>query len=399
LQVKLDKSIDPYSPRGLQWLEDMRLAMAVLEASEAYEGWEFHVQGGPGNTLDAVKVVFNAFPVIVGLTVLLVALIVGFAFQSVLLPLRTVLSIGMTIIFVYGLAYVVYVRGWWDNALGGHGLDGLQSEIDRKGIAAVNWFSPIICFSILVGLNLDNDMFLISRVLEYRMLGYSTKEATLRAVHTTGGIIIGTGLIMTLSFSGLLFSSSPSLNQTAFFLVFNVLIDTFFIRILVVPALVGLGGEQNWWPRRTRHIATDRDSMRNSMERHGGNRFSMAASAGSPVVNTLSGFLYAHNNEENYQARVFSHSWLPGMNSTAGGNGDGAGYDESGRSGSQPLLQGLVDEAGESESESDGPGGGYGEDITLGDGGKGKPDLVMLHVKGVPRQSEDGGEASTRGVF
>jgi uncharacterized membrane protein YdfJ with MMPL/SSD domain len=239
-------------------------------------------------------VVFDAFPMILGLTCLFVALVVGFAFTSVLLPLRAVLSIGMTIIFVYGLTYMVYVRGDWDNALGGHGMAGLQSEIERKGIAAVNWFSPIICFSIMVGLNLDNDVFLISRVLEYRMLGYSTSEATLRAVHSTGGIIVAVGLIMTLSFSGLLFSSEPSLNQTGFFLVFNVLIDTFLIRIIVVPALLGIGGEANWWPRRTRNIATDRDSLRDA-DKHGGSRYTTAANSSSSVVNTLSSFLYPQN--------------------------------------------------------------------------------------------------------
>jgi hypothetical protein len=55
LQVKLDKTLDPYSPQGLQWLENMRKSMAILEGSEQFKGFKFHVQGAPANFLDTVK--------------------------------------------------------------------------------------------------------------------------------------------------------------------------------------------------------------------------------------------------------------------------------------------------------------------------------------------------------
>lgn len=53
---------------------------------------------------------------------------------------------------------------------------------------------------------------------------------------------------MAIAFAGLLFSQEPVLNELSFFLVFAVLVDTFVIRLLLVPSLMVLLGDSNWWP-------------------------------------------------------------------------------------------------------------------------------------------------------
>jgi uncharacterized membrane protein YdfJ with MMPL/SSD domain len=104
-------------------------------------------------------------------------------------------------------------------------------------------------FSIIVGLGLDYDVFLISRVLEFREEAFTDNSAVLKGLYKTGGIITAAGIIMAVAFSGLLMSSELLLNQTAFCLVMAVLVDTFVVRTVLVPILLGMTGERSWWPR------------------------------------------------------------------------------------------------------------------------------------------------------
>jgi uncharacterized membrane protein YdfJ with MMPL/SSD domain len=90
----------------------------------------------------------------------------------------------------------------------------------------------------------------LSRVIEYRLLGFSERVSLARGVYRTGRIITAAGIIMAIAFGALLFSQTPGLNQLAFFLSFAVLFDTFVIRSVVVPAMMGILGRWNWWPRK-----------------------------------------------------------------------------------------------------------------------------------------------------
>jgi len=103
-------------------------------------------------------------------------------------------------------------------------------------------------FSILVGLGLDYDIFLFSRVVEYRKAGFSDRASITKGVYKTGRIITAAGVIMSIAFGGLLFSKQMVLNQFGFMLCIAVLVDTFVVRTLMVPAIMGLVGWVNWWP-------------------------------------------------------------------------------------------------------------------------------------------------------
>mmetsp|Transcript_8327 Transcript_8327/g.8508 ORF Transcript_8327/g.8508 Transcript_8327/m.8508 type:complete len:119 (-) Transcript_8327:189-545(-) len=106
-----------------------------------------------------------------------------------------------------------------------------------------------MAFSVILGLGLDYDVFLISRIFEYREKGYNDNSAVLIGLYKTGGIITAAGIIMTLAFGGLLLSQTIALNQWACYLTGAVLLDTFLIRTVVVPILMGYTGKQSWWPK------------------------------------------------------------------------------------------------------------------------------------------------------
>jgi len=99
-----------------------------------------------------------------------------------------------------------------------------------------------------VGIGLDYDIFLLTRIREYRLMGYSTKDAIALGLSKTGHIITAAGIIMAIAFGGLLFSSIAIITMLSFFMVAAVLFDTFIVRSLVVPAVMGILGDANWWP-------------------------------------------------------------------------------------------------------------------------------------------------------
>ena len=198
------------------------------------------------------------FPMAVGITVAFVVVLVGAAFRSVAIPLRSVVTITTTLSMVYGVSVLVFQVGILD----------FMHWPGVRGMGALNWVAPIFSFSVLVGLSLDYDTFLLSRVVEFRQYGYANRDAIVLGVAHTGSIITAAGAIMALAFGGLLFSAEPALNQLAFFLVFSVLIDTLVVRTMLVPAYMQVLRNVNWWPARvppgTKHVDDAEDGLLNT---------------------------------------------------------------------------------------------------------------------------------------
>ena len=232
-------NVDPFSNEGTGWLVDARSGIEELRSEGALQGYEVYLVDGAGAEYDAVQVVYDAFPFMIGATLATVFVLMGAFFRSVVVPVRSVFSIALTLAWVYGLLVLVYQEG----VLEWTGLDCFQ-QTDY-----ISWLPPVMTFSIIVGLGLDYDVFLISRVLEFRMEAFTNNSATLKGLYKTGGIITAAGLIMAVAFSGLLMSGELLLNQTAFCLVAAVLVDTFVVRTVLVPIMLGVTGEKSWWPR------------------------------------------------------------------------------------------------------------------------------------------------------
>ena len=159
-----------------------------------------------------------------------VFMMTGLAFRSVLIPLRLLLTVIVTLVFVVGTVQLVFQEFL--------GLDGIY------------WLVPIATAPLVVGLTIDYDVFLISRVHESRLRGSCTTTAIIEAMGSQSNTITTAGVIMTIAFSSLLFSSVTVLNQFGAVLVTASLVDTFLVRTFLVPALLFFAAESNWWPGR-----------------------------------------------------------------------------------------------------------------------------------------------------
>ena len=230
--------VDPFTNAGVDWLKSAR---AVLQNMTYYESeFEVYIIGGAAIEYDAIDAIFVAFPLMIGLTTMIVFLFMGISFQSIGAPIRSILSIGATLCFVYGLAVLVYQYG---------ALDWMHLRC-VSNVGAISFLPPIMAFTVVVGLGLDYDVFLSTRILEYRSLGYTHTSSILLGLEKTGYIITAAGIIMCVAFGGLLFSDSLVLNQFSFFLVASVMLDTFVVRTVLVPVVLELCGDHwGWWPR------------------------------------------------------------------------------------------------------------------------------------------------------
>lgn len=162
-----------------------------------------------------------AIIVVVGIFILLL-IILG----SVLVPLRLILTIALSI--SWALAMTMLLFEWF------------------KGIPVL-WLMPMILFIILMGLGMDYDIFLVTRIREEVAKGKTDEEAIVTAVERTGGIITACGIIMAGAFASLMLSTMGLLQEFGFGLSFAIIIDAMLVRIYLVPAIMVLLKKWNWW--------------------------------------------------------------------------------------------------------------------------------------------------------
>jgi uncharacterized membrane protein YdfJ with MMPL/SSD domain len=195
-------------------------------------------QPGTVDLHDSRKLTFSLFPWLVVLVLCVAFGFVGTSFRTLVVPARAVITIMLTLSFVFGLLVLTYQYGMF-SWLGMSQLDNMHS---------IFWLSPVIAYAVCVGLGLDYDVFLLERIHDFRSQGMSHEDSIVEGLASTGTIISSAGLVMLASFGGLLFSVNPGLSQIGFMLCFAVATDTFVVEPLLVPAFMGLIGKYNWWP-------------------------------------------------------------------------------------------------------------------------------------------------------
>eukprot|EP00727_Mastigamoeba_balamuthi_P004784 m51a1_g14303 hypothetical protein (763) ;mRNA; r:448556-451318 len=214
VSVKFDPSTGNSSRAWIAYARG--LARDATEAGP--ERW--YLSGDIVDEIDACDSAYGQFALMVGITSLIMVTVVALAFRSLLLPLRLAVTVGLTAASTFGVAVIVYCTP---------ALEWV-SAIPQKNIF---WFPPLLVLFVIIGLGIDYDVFLFSRVTEYYARGFSPDEAIVLGCQHTGGVITGAGAVMAVAFSGLMMSHDPMLQEIGVFLVVAVLLDTFVIRLLV----------------------------------------------------------------------------------------------------------------------------------------------------------------------
>ena len=126
----------------------------------------------------------------------------------------------------------------------GIGVLTFQFILDQQ----LHWSVPPLAFVVLVAVGADYNMLFVSRMRDESP--HSIRYGIIRTLSSTGGVITAAGLIFAASMGGLLFSSIGIVIQGGFVIGVGILLDTFVVRTITVPAIAALVGRANWWPSR-----------------------------------------------------------------------------------------------------------------------------------------------------
>ena len=164
---------------------------------------------------------------IIPIVLIVVLLILMLLLRSVLAPVLLILSVVVSFAAALGVSALVF------NHL--FGFPGADPAV------------PLYGFVFLVALGIDYNIFLMSRVREESLV-HGTRQGVLRGLVATGGVITSAGLVLAATFAALGVIPILFLAQLAFIVAFGVLLDTFLVRSLLVPALAYDIGPKIWWP-------------------------------------------------------------------------------------------------------------------------------------------------------
>ena len=227
-------SHDDTSEETISLMKDLR-ADATDWAPGLNAAGRVLIGGSAAQHYDFDRVVYDQFPLLLILSLLVTFVILMLFFHSLILPVKAILLNLASILAALGVVVLVFQFGV------GAGLIGLNS------IDAVLSYTPVLLFSIVFGLSTDYEVFLLTRVREYHLAGDSNEESVAKGLEHTAGIITAAGLIMIVVFGSFALTNVLVIKEIGFGLAAAVLIDTTIVRLVLVPASMKLMGERNWW--------------------------------------------------------------------------------------------------------------------------------------------------------
>ncbi len=183
-----------------------------------------------------IDVLYSNFPLALGIVYLATLVLLGIAFRSLLIPIKSIILNTLTIGATYGILTLVFQVGigasWF-------GLDG--------GLGFVDTSAPLFIFAMVFGLSMDYEVFLVARMYEAHQRGLEDRQAIISAITSTGGVISSAAAIMIVVFSTFAFSEVALIKTLGIGLTVAIFLDATLVRMVLVPAVMVLAGKWNWW--------------------------------------------------------------------------------------------------------------------------------------------------------
>jgi RND superfamily putative drug exporter len=214
---------DPYSSAAWTTITALRAAMKTAAGPGALVG------GDTAQALDVHNAGVRDALVVAPLVLLIVFVVLCVLLRSLVAPLMLTATVMLSFGATVGFSVLVFKYLF--------------------GFPAIDAGTPLLAFVFLVALGVDYNIFLMTRVREEaNVLG--TRRGTLKALAVTGGVITSAGLVLAGTFSVLAALPLVVLTEFGFIIAFGVLLDTFLVRTVLVPALTLWIGRRVWWPGR-----------------------------------------------------------------------------------------------------------------------------------------------------
>jgi uncharacterized membrane protein YdfJ with MMPL/SSD domain len=223
--------VDATSNHALATLRGTVLPATIGQVPGAHA----YVTGQTAGSKDFGTQLASRAPLVFAFVLGLALLVLLFAFRSLMIA---VTAIGLNLLSIgaaYGVMVLVFQHHWFDGILG------------YTSTGTIATWIPLFMFAILFGLSMDYHVFIVSRIAENRRLGMATKDAVEHGIASTAGVVTSAAVIMVAVFSIFGTLSQVSLKQVGVGLAAAVLLDATVVRAVLLPAVMAMLGERNWY--------------------------------------------------------------------------------------------------------------------------------------------------------
>ena len=227
---------EPVRSPDIGWWMDRLRSVAHTVGFGVSDNQAVLVGGAPVGSKEFTDAILNVTPLAVGLVFAATFVLLGIAFRSILIPLKSIVMNTLTVAASYGVITLVFQHGVLASLFGA-----------PTDVGAIDSSLPLVMFAVTFGLSMDYEVFLLSRIQEAHLAGLDARAATRVAIERTAGVITSAALIMLIVFAAFIPGSVVANKTIGLGLAVAVLLDATIVRLVLVPAVMVMAGRWNWW--------------------------------------------------------------------------------------------------------------------------------------------------------
>jgi putative drug exporter of the RND superfamily len=227
IRITAYESMLPRSPEAQKLINDLRDVSAPVGTL---------IGGVAADYTDTQEGISQTLPLALGWIAISVLILLFVFTGSIILPIKAVLLNVLSLAATMGVMTWIFVDGNLQWLVGSFTVTG---TLDTSIV--------ILIFVVVFGLSMDYELFLLSRIREEHLLGRSNIESVATGLQRSARIITAAAVILAVVFAAFVTSGVTSIKMMGFGVAFAVILDATLIRALLVPALMRLLGERNWW--------------------------------------------------------------------------------------------------------------------------------------------------------
>jgi RND superfamily putative drug exporter len=212
-----------------------QIRSTVVPSALSGSGVRALVGGRTAASIDTAGVISEHLALVLVFVVLLSLLLLVAAFRSVAVPIASAIVTLLSTGVAYGVVVAVFQWGW------------LGSGIDQGTTAPVDPWIPVMLFTILFGLSMDYQVFLVSRIREAYLGGADASSAVTDGLATTGRVITSAAAIMICVFGAFVLGDVRILRVFGLGMAAAILLDATLVRMVLMPSILQIMGARSWW--------------------------------------------------------------------------------------------------------------------------------------------------------
>jgi RND superfamily putative drug exporter len=224
----VESDVDPFGPEASSLVSDIR-------AFDPGPDVALFVDGGSAEIKDVVDSLYGRFPIVAGIVIIATYLSLLILFRSVVLPIKAILLNVMSILASYGALVFIFQDGHFAGLL------------NFEPIGVIEATTPILLFSIIFGLSMDYEIFLLARVSEAYKRSGDNAASVAEGLKRSGRIITGAASILIVVSLSFLVADVVLVKAIGLGLAIAIFVDVTIVRALLAPAIMRLLGPLNWW--------------------------------------------------------------------------------------------------------------------------------------------------------